>query len=812
MVAMSNVSVSVRLRPIRFAFLVPPDRKKAVSDIFRINSCLWGGKYNPIIPFLRQVPKWWDRDSLRSETALEIMNGYLDFFEPDFLVEAEPNLASRLGFGDGRVIGLSDFPFISDDSEQACYGLDTFDVYRKHFHETFQFSRRNPGAIVEVEAAKSPFSLFSECVFGAFPRGEKSVYLAQAFREAFEPTNFLLKNTTLASLYETPRVDTPLTLGSSFLKVQFDSQHKEPILFFLDASEPRDLLDYWNLRAIRRRVIPIPVQWLADLSTYCKAIIADNYKPLPGNPYGLMKRTVLMFSRSIPKEAIQDLMSKHLDYGNRDATSVNCCYPQFWRRTPEYVFRETRPTISCAETTADSPIDVDNANVRVPVLHPMFVASSPGFQAAWANVVRIRDWTGTDQFTTVFPSNYKNPEFPNLGFHLDPVLPTTEGLVVFPKHRNVPFIWKLQQGSDAVNSWLATQGVKATISDGGRRAQQVIQTLGGLSGVRSIANKGIVELLNKISRSPISHSVHHQKFRNEVNKAVQGSFWKDKTFELLVEKGAVELGLELRCTRCLSWSWYSLKELDHSIKCNLCLRQFGFPITEPGNSKLARWAYRVVGPFALPDYAKGGYAASLAIRFFAEIVGSISNTQVTWSTGQEIELSSGRKIETDFIIWYQRTGLVGNDYPTQVVFGEAKSFGKDALTDDDIEALRLLAGQFPGSILAFATMKQAHELSKEEVRRLTKLAEWGRKRDRCGSRAPFLILTGTELFAEISLESTWRELGGQHASLIEPAYISTSNLNVIADLTQQINLKMPSYSEWRTSKDVNRKRKLLEKL
>lgn len=810
MVDMSNVSVSVRLRPIRFAFLVPPDSKKALSDIFRINSCLWGGKYNPIIPFLRQLPKWWDRHSLRSETALEIMNGYLDFFEPDFLVEAEPNLASRLGFGDGRVIGLSDFPFISDDSEQASYGLDTFDVYRKHFHETFQFSRRKPHSIVEVEAEQSSFSLFTECVFGAFPCGEKSVYLAQAFRDAFEPTKFMLKSNTLASLYETPRVDTPLTLGSTFFNVQFNSPHREPILFLMDASKSRDLLDYWNLRVVRRHVIPIPVQWIDDLSTYSKKVIADNYRPLPGNPYGLMMQTVLMFSRSLSKEAIDDLISNYFGDSNRDAFSVQCWYPPIWKRTPEYVVREMRPTLSGAETTVDSSVELDNASIHVPVLHPKFVGSQ-GFQASWANVLKIRDWTGTDRLTTVFPSNYKDPGFPKLGFDLDPVLPTTEGLVVFPKHRNVPFFWKLQQGSDAINTWLATQGVRAAISEGGRNTQQVIQTLGGLPGVRSIANKGIIELLNKTSRRPISHCAHHQKFRNEVDKAVQGSIWKDKRFDLLVERGAVELGLELRCTRCLSWSWYSLKELDHSIKCNLCLRQFGFPITEPGNSKLARWAYRVVGPFALPDFAKGGYAASLAIRFFAEIVGSISNTQVTWSTGQEMELPSGRKIETDFIIWYQRTGLIGNDFPTQVVFGEAKSFGKDALKDEDIEALRLLVGQFPGAILAFATMKQAHELSKEEVKRLTRLAEWGRKRDRCGSRAPVLILTGTELFAELSLESTWREMGGQHAALIEPAYVSTSNLNVLADLTQQINLKMPSYSEWRASNESKRKRKILEK-
>jgi hypothetical protein len=47
---MSHVTAQVSLRPIRFAFLVRPDEKKGTLEIFRINTCLWGGRFNPIIP------------------------------------------------------------------------------------------------------------------------------------------------------------------------------------------------------------------------------------------------------------------------------------------------------------------------------------------------------------------------------------------------------------------------------------------------------------------------------------------------------------------------------------------------------------------------------------------------------------------------------------------------------------------------------------------------------------------------------------------------------------------------------------------
>ena len=67
---MNNIRVDIRLRPIRFGFLVrPDDAEKNVLEIFRINTCLWGGRFNPIIPFFKYVPSWWERHGFRFENA-----------------------------------------------------------------------------------------------------------------------------------------------------------------------------------------------------------------------------------------------------------------------------------------------------------------------------------------------------------------------------------------------------------------------------------------------------------------------------------------------------------------------------------------------------------------------------------------------------------------------------------------------------------------------------------------------------------------------------------------------------------------------
>ena len=134
--------------------------------------------------------------------------------------------------------------------------------------------------------------------------------------------------------------------------------------------------------------------------------------------------------------------------------------------------------------------------------------------------------------------------------------------------------------------------------------------------------------------------------------------------------------------------------------------------------------------------------------------------------------------------------------------GEAKSFGKDAFKEEDVERMKLLAEQYPGSVLVFTILKGASELSKDEIKRIRKLAEWGREydKDRRQTRAPVIMLTGLELFTPHYLELVWKEKGGKHKQLIEPASVQMDNLRTLADCTQQLYLGMPSYSAWREAK------------
>ena len=175
-------------------------------------------------------------------------------------------------------------------------------------------------------------------------------------------------------------------------------------------------------------------------------------------------------------------------------------------------------------------------------------------------------------------------------------------------------------------------------------------------------------------------------------------------------------------------------------------------------------------------------------------------------------MGSKDKIEADLILWYQRKVMFGNDYQTDLVFGEAKSFRgenpkerraiQDAFQTEDIERMKRLAIRFPGAVLVFSTMKQANEFSKAEIDRITNLAEWGREyvRELRETRAPVIVLTSTELFAPYSLRETWRTIAGKHAEFANAGWPRLDNLRVLANLTQQLYLGMPSYGTWLNEK------------
>lgn len=798
------------MRPVRLAFVVNPSDTVSLARIFKINTCLWGGKFNPIIPAIERVPSWWDRHHKSIETAQQILNGYVDFFEPDFVVEAAAGFGGKLGFDQDQIVSMDDLLVSSDAmSERGC-GMNIFELYRDLYESEYQFARRHEHRIMRFTAKKQNMRLFSACVFGDFPQSEEHGYINRAFTEAFDPKSIELDGAALAKIYaEGGR--SPLTVGHSKIEIDYN-ERTDPALFVLDANKPADLIDFWNLRTVKRDVLPIPLQWAEELSEFAKDFIARNYRPLPGNPNGVMIQPNVMFSRSLQSSKIDELYEKHFRTSIDGANCRQDWYPSLWQPASDSYSHPSRATLSVDSKSVDVDVDLENPDIQLSSLQPTF-ADKYGNKNRWVNVITLSQWGSGDQVATCFPTDCRKPLPARYALGMREIRYTTEGFIAPCEYHSLPHFWRVIDGTRAFQEWLKLEDIKSIPSSAGQATQQIIRIMGGLRGTYGIAHGDIVKLLDGVSRRPHSRCIHHKEFENRIKNATKDQIWRGREFKSLVENKAVELGLELRCSKCSSWSWQPLDKLGYAIECGQCLQTFNFPATDPNSSQNSRWSYRLVGPFALPDYARGGYAAALALRFFAVALGFGHDTQMTWSTGQELDFGHEGKVESDFMFWYQRTQILRNDYPTVTAFGEAKSFGREAFEQTDIDRMKHLAVRFPGSICVFATMKEATDLTGNEVSRLRKFARWGREyiSGKRVSRAPVIVLTGTELFAAHNLNSTWEECGDRRADFANQGWTRTENLRTLANLTQQLYLDMESYQEFLSAKFEKRRNRTAQR-
>ena len=807
--------MDIRLRPIRFGFLVRPDDAENTLEIFRINTCLWGGMFNPIIPMFESVPIWLEDEGFHFENPKQMINDYLDFFEPDFLIEAEEGLADGFGFDPERVRKLSDMIEEPRGRNVHKYGLSVHGLYTELYAKEYQFQQRHKNPFVHVQPVDTAFTNFAASQFGSFPTEERLRYFEHNYKVIFNPKPVALDAASFSDIYQSG-YNSALDIGCAKLQVGYNAPLLST-LFILDIQESKDIVDFWNLRAIHEHVRAVPIQWIEDLSPFCKEFIQDNYRRQPEDASGRKVGPILIFSRSLSDGNVEEIVSSFSFTNEDDDYTVQRWSPTIWYKLSSKVASPTRPTLAAERKITYLPFDENNPEIRFDPLFPDFVREYNLYRVA--NVVKLEDWSDeeyvarvrdridNDQIATVFPCNYKSPTVPKLQPEFlqeeQYILPITEGLVIFPYRENLSELWRLVDGSTAFKQWLTANQVPTILSDAGSTTEQIIQTLGGLGqGVFSLTYKGVVELLDKMS-DRFTKSFHYEKFQGKICDAVDSEKLKDRIFETLVKQKAVELGVEIKCSECSKWGWYSVKQLDYSLICNFCFKQFDFPIINPTDKKHSKWAYRVVGPFARPDNAQGGYAAALSIRFFSEIVGGFDYAGVTWSSGQELTLNTNKKVEIDFMLWYRRrkktygnelssfgNGLpnFGLDRPTETVFGEAKSNRR--FEKKDVDKMKLLAEKFPGSILVFSTMRDG--LSPSEIKRIKDLAKWGREYDPESKRtqAPVIVLTGTELFTSGSLTSSWKSKGGKHKDMAKRISHGKSNLRILANFTQHLYLDM----------------------
>src|SRR2546427_11694893 len=97
-------SIDVKTRPIRIAHLVDSNNAEQVRAAIRLSSTLWGGIYFPIIQLHKRMPATWRDGPLKAPAAESVIQGYLEAFDPDVLLQFAGTLPSYIANRGLRIV------------------------------------------------------------------------------------------------------------------------------------------------------------------------------------------------------------------------------------------------------------------------------------------------------------------------------------------------------------------------------------------------------------------------------------------------------------------------------------------------------------------------------------------------------------------------------------------------------------------------------------------------------------------------------------------------------------------------------------
>jgi hypothetical protein len=734
--------------------------------------------FNPIIPVLKRRPKVWRDRISNTPIGAHLVSGYLDAFDPDFVVTVGDCSAAGIDVGNREVIGVSTILDGADKDGTPQYAIGMFEIVRDFIRKEMRFVRRESLDVIHI--APEGHLMFLAAVFGLLPQELDRLFRAH-FADALGCKEIRCSIRDYAD---------HLTPGKLFIR-RLSSLNLTPVrsqgwgrgdcVFYLDADNALDVLDYWNLRAIGWTVIPVAKQ-ASDVPALCDAIkkfIEESYRP------ALHTHVAILKSRSVQESEFEQFVDglglpRQPDAGwPRWLKYLH--YPRIW---DEWA-RPHDGVVCCGLEAAKEQHDLagEQEGLTFRTVAPDFIDQFGGHGSPrYANEVELRYYGAVEPFAEVIPEGDRNLVRAIGGIDFDAWRFSKRGMVYLARHADWSVHLSAPKAEDIVQQWLRARGWSIELSSTGRLAKQMLKRLGGVVGVGRLANQRTIQLLERMAPDK---TVKKDAFWSEINRiANEEEYVKDPVRILsgLMETDMFRLGIEVQCPVCTQHSWYALDNADYAVQCQKCLETFKLPTHSPNDIE---WSYRTFGPFSLPYQAHGAYAVLLTLRFLAGLRHEPTTPLLSF-----VARKSGLEMEADLALFARemRFGLA----ETYLLFTECKTFNE--FGPKDMLRMRQLGDEFPGAVLVFATLKPS--LTGREKRLLSRIANRGRrywKAERPYN--PVLILTGTELFANWKPPTSWEKAGGRHATFASNAGRFWTLLE-LCDATQQLYLDLPPWQTW----------------
>lgn len=785
-------TVTQKLRPLRLALLVNPAIREDLQQAIEVSSTFWGGCLNPIIPCFRgRVPSFWSRElALRPKSAREIADGYLDCFDPDLIVPVSDDLDGRYSVGNRQVVTPAELFGDVLKSGSVGYGVGAVELTQHLANKEFKFKRTTPLNFI-LPNLSGPHKAFLSSVFGAWP-SEINGLIKQHFGSHMglaEPTCSVRSfEKFLEGNYLFPR-----RIGLT--EISYNPQ--EACIYCLDATKSIDIIEYWNLRAAGRYVIPAPKQSFSSpaFRTWVKEFVESNYS----EESTTFRHTIFQVSRMLKEADVKQFIAAvgvapPKDPKKNSKFAIRTWHPRLWDKWA----RENTNERSIAFYAGDSETSFsgDGGRIDLKTLTPEF----PSWNTREKSVLCVNEigysiFGSPTPMAEVLPEGSKQLAANALFSGLDEVRLAKSGLTYYIRPHAGRISFQVPEAESFMLSWLRTLGWNAELSSPGLLAKQVLARLKGVYGIHAIDSERLLKLLDRHASEKLEHNqpgaprspkwIAESALTAEVKLIIKENrlfFEAAQYVRRLVESNVLGLGLQLHCPTCLRWMWRSVDKLSANIECEQCLSSF--PLSHAPKEERV-WSYKPTGPFNVRNFAGGAYPVLFALKFF-EGRNRRSTTPLLSFTAKKANVDC----EVDLALFCEDGKWHAPRHELLLV--ECKAY--DEFKKNDVSRMESLSREFPGAMIVFCKFDTA--LRHSEIDLISRFVLRQRKLWRAQKpSASVMILTGTELFSRWGAPECWRDAAGVPKGTYEK-WAHAHSLANLAEATQQIYLGIPSLHEW----------------
>lgn len=702
---MESIHVRQIVRPIRFGFIVARDDHEGLRRAISLNTALWGGIYNLIVPI----------------EPIEERNGLLKTFDPEYLVhisgDLSPEFTEEYKF---RIIPYAQVVAHTyvDNLRHLKLGVHIGPLLRKIHDEEIRFLQQTSRATV-VRTSEPRWGSFIAAVYGSFDAlPELDFDLKEGFTRALRATELVTTPDNVPS--EAFDCVAPIDVTRYNLSAYGGSANfSTHIVYVGDPENWTDLVEFWNIRATGRRVMFLPVEDFGAFELGVRNILsAGDYaiNPTVRNHSDMQK------GPGITDEQFERVANWAAALG-AGPVARRTWRPRFGMEMEFYVgdIHAARVEFSRLEEVA-----LWDGERLTPIksAQPEFLANQDVRKGdhRWAIEISLRGSSFDNSVTFSYPAE---PGIKDLARRMIGRLPGElhvgrNGLVVTNDAIHGHLYLAPLKTSQMFEALFEGRGFDVEESLPGRYAAQIINKMGHLHfDCRIFKIRGVREIINRLSNGSIltkgnMFEIVKQNWDADKNDDLivhQGQASPLKfgpIFNELLEKRIIRPGFVFKCQNCYGEDWYHVSEFAEEFTCRLC-----FTKQRVDFGAKHEWQYKSDGLFQVRDSALGSLAVIVALWRFAH-VHSMDEGKY-FSSVRLKDKESRKEYEIDFA-YMQMNPWKGQ---TEIVFGEAAGFIE--LTEADAEKMRILADRFDKRpYLAFATLRdQFSDTEKTWLRKLS---------------------------------------------------------------------------------------------